>query len=45
MKPEGSLPCPREPTTDPYPEPDASSQQLITLVSQDPFSYYIPIYA
>jgi len=31
MEPEGSLPCPQEPTTGPYPKPDASSPQLSTL--------------
>jgi len=31
MVPEGSLPCSRQPTTVPYPEPDASSSYLSTL--------------
>jgi hypothetical protein len=25
MEPEGSLPCPQDPTTGPYPKPDQSS--------------------
>jgi hypothetical protein len=33
MQPEGSLPCSQNPTTDPYPEPDASSPHLHVLHS------------
>jgi len=29
MEPEDSLPCPQEPATDPYPESDASEQNLV----------------
>jgi len=31
MESEGSLPYSQQPTTDPYPEPDASSPHLPTL--------------
>jgi hypothetical protein len=31
MEPEGSLPCSEDPTTGPYPQPDASSAHLPTL--------------
>jgi hypothetical protein len=32
MEPEDSLPCPQEPATDSYPELDASSPQIPTLL-------------
>jgi hypothetical protein len=35
MELEGSLPCAQEPSTGPYPEPDASSPHLPPF-SQDP---------
>jgi len=31
MEPEGSLTCSQEPTTGPYPGPDASSQLIFIL--------------
>jgi hypothetical protein len=37
MEPEGSLPCSQKPATGSYPEPDASSQHLLTLFPLDPF--------
>jgi len=37
MEPEGTLPCSQGPTISPYPEPDESSPQLLTLFPQDPF--------
>jgi len=37
MKPVGSLSCSQGHTSGPYPEPDASTPQLSTLFSQDPF--------
>jgi hypothetical protein len=37
MEPECSLPCSQDPTIDPYPEPDESSPQFLTLFSYDPF--------
>jgi hypothetical protein len=45
MEPGGSLPCSQQPSTGPYPMPDASSSNLPTLFPQDPFEYYPPIYA
>jgi hypothetical protein len=36
MEPEGSLPCPQDPATDPYSEPDASNPRFPTLFPQDP---------
>jgi hypothetical protein len=44
MEPEGSLPLSQEPSTDPYPEPDQSSQHKPNLSLQDPSSYYSPTY-
>jgi hypothetical protein len=35
MEPEDSLLCSQEPATGPYPEPDASSPQLVTLFPED----------
>jgi len=32
MEPEGSLPCSQYPVTGHYPEPDASTQHLLTLI-------------
>jgi hypothetical protein len=43
--PEGSLPCSEEPTTGPYPEPEESNPQLLTLFLQNPFSHYPPTHA
>jgi hypothetical protein len=31
MEPEDSLPCSQQPTTGPYPEPDASSTHILTV--------------
>jgi len=45
MEPEGSLSCSQDPTTDPYPEPTASSPHLPTLFPKDLFQYYLPIYS
>jgi hypothetical protein len=45
MEREGSLPCSRQPTSDPYPEQDVSSPHLPTLFPKDPFQYYLIIYA
>jgi hypothetical protein len=40
MEPEGSLPCPQEPSIDPYLEPDeSSSYHLMYLYT----IYYIPV--
>jgi hypothetical protein len=36
MKPEVSLPCCKQLTTDPYPELDESNPQTQTLFSWDP---------
>jgi len=43
MEPESSLLYPQVHTTRPYPEQTPSSLQPIPL-SEDPFSYYTPIY-
>jgi hypothetical protein len=37
MELEGSLPCSQQSATGPYPDPDASSPHLPTLVPYDPF--------
>jgi hypothetical protein len=37
MESEGSLPCPQEPATGPYPEPDASNPHLPNLFPYGPF--------
>jgi len=45
MEPEGSLPQSQVPAPCPYPEPDRSSPYPHISLSEDPFSYYPPIYA
>jgi len=45
MEQEGSLPCSQRSTSGPFPEPDASSPHPSTLFPQDPFSYYLSVYA
>jgi len=37
MESEVSLPCPQEPATGPYPEPDESSLYVPNLFNQVPF--------
>jgi hypothetical protein len=37
MEPEGSLPCPQEPSTVPYPEPDQSNPDHHIISLQDPY--------
>jgi hypothetical protein len=36
MKPESSLPCPQQPTSYLYPEPDESNQHPPSILFQDP---------
>jgi hypothetical protein len=43
--PPGSLPCTKDPAIGPYPEPDGCSPHSHTILPQDPFQYYAPIYA
>jgi len=44
MEPKDPLPCLQEPANDPYPESDEPSPNLLTLLPQDPFQNYFPIY-
>ena len=44
MEPEGSLPQSQVPATRPYPEPARSSSCPHIPFSEDPSSYYPPIY-
>jgi hypothetical protein len=44
MKPESSLPHLQVPDTCPYPEQDRSSPYSHIQLSEDPSSYYPPIY-
>jgi hypothetical protein len=37
MEPDVSSPCPQEPATGPYPEPDEPNIHTPTLFPQDPF--------
>jgi hypothetical protein len=45
MEPDGSLPCPQELTTDPYPGPDEASPNYPIVILYDPFYYYPPMHA
>jgi len=45
MEPEGSLQCSQESTAGHYPKPDASTPHLPTPFPEDPFLYYLTIYA
>ena len=45
MEPQGSLLHSQVPATCPYPGPARSSPYLHTLLPEDPFQYYPPIYA
>jgi hypothetical protein len=45
MGSQGSLPCSQGPATGPYPKPDASSTQILTLFPQLSFQRSAPIYS